>query len=175
MDASFCAAAFRPRLLLWLKGPKRTLLSQANTSFNMFAFKQDSRQWRILTFPLVLMACRVSLGPAWPPLAGCSQVSHEDQQLRRILLCFSSRQNVGETSFEVLLVWAAHQAEPSKKLSSSALHPIAILRGRSSDTLVWRREDEMLFRKTANSSQCVRAKTTTAGALMGNEASLGAS
>lgn len=62
------------------------------------------------------------------------------------------------------------------KLSSPALHPITELRGCSSDTLVFRTADEiMVKKKEANSSQCVQANRTTAGALMGNEASLRAS
>lgn len=44
--------------LLWLEWPKRTLLSQANTTFNMFTFKQSSHQWCTFTFHLPWTAWR---------------------------------------------------------------------------------------------------------------------
>lgn len=85
--------------------------------------------------------------------------------------------DVGEESLEILLVWAAHQAEPKKAPILCAMPNHGAARVFFRHTLVFRTADEIMVKKKkkANSSQCVQANRTTAGALMGNEASLGAS
>lgn len=42
-----------------------------------------------------------------------SQVSYKNEKLRELPLFILHPKDVGEATLEILLVWAAHQAEPS--------------------------------------------------------------